>query len=150
MFELMQFLHILGVAAWFGANLVRAFARGPMTREGDGSAAAWHRVTVSMGRVIHTPAAIAVFVTGFGLVGLANDAYSMTDPFVVVGILAVVIGAVLAMTVIGPNGRRIAAAYERADHEQAASLSRRSSLVGWVDTAVLAFAILVMVTRWGA
>ena len=138
MFELMQFLHILGVAAWFGANLVRAFARGPMTSEGDGSAAAWHRVTVSMGRVIHTPAAIVVFVTGFGLVGLANDVYSMTDPFV------------LAMTVIGPNGRRIAAAYERADHEQAESLSRRSSLVGWVDTAVLAFAVLVMVTRWGA
>jgi len=54
------------------------------------------------------------------------------------------------MTVIGPNGRRIAAAYERADHEQAATMSRRSSLVGWVDTAVLAFAILVMVTRWGA
>ncbi|MDE0370492.1 MAG: DUF2269 family protein [bacterium] len=150
MYELMEFLHVLGAASWFGANVVRAFARGPMTTVDDSAAAAWHRVTVSMGRVIHTPAAIVVFVTGFGLVGLANDVYSMTDPFVVVGILAVVIGAVLAMTVTGPNGRRIAAAYERADHEQAESLSRRSSLVGWVDTAVLAFAVLVMVTRWGA
>ena len=150
MYELMEFLHVLGAAAWFGSNLVRAFARGPMTRVDDGAAAAWHRVTVSMGRVIHTPASIVVFVSGFGLVGLSDGVYSMTDPFVVVGILAVVIGAVLAMTVIGPNGRRIAAAYERADHEQAATMSRRSSLVGWVDTAVLAFAILVMVTRWGA
>ena len=150
MYELMEFLHVLGAAAWFGSNLVRAFARGPMTRVDAAAAAAWHRVTVSMGRVIHTPASIVVFVTGFGLVGLSDRLYSMTDPFVVVGILAVVIGAVLAMTVIGPNGRRIAAAYERADHRQAESLSRRSSLVGWVDTAVLAFAILVMVTRWGA
>ena len=150
MYELMEFLHILGAASWFGANLVRAFACGPMTSVDDGAAAAWHRVTVSMGRVIHTPAAIVVFVSGFGLVGLADGLYSMTDPFVVVGILAVVIGAALGMVVIGPNGRRIAAAYERADHRQAASLSRRSSLVGWVDTAVLAFAILVMVMRWGA
>ena len=150
MFELMQVLHILGVAAWFGANLVRAYARGPLTGADDGTAAAWHRVTISMGRVIHTPAAIVVFVSGFGLVGLSDGAFGMTDPFVLVGILVVVIGAVLAMTVIGPNGRRIAAAYEQADRDQAAALSRRSNLVGWVDTALVVVATLVMVTAWGA
>lgn len=150
MFEALLFVHILGVAAWFGANLVRAFAGSPMSKAGDAAAASWHRVTVSMGRVIHTPAAIAVFVTGFGLVGLSDGAYEMTAPFIVVGIIVVVVGAVLAMTVLGPNGKRIASAYEAGDRDVAEAVARRSSLVGWVDTLLLAFTTLVMVLRWGA
>ena len=150
MFEILLFVHILGVAAWFGANLVRAFARGPMSKADPATAATWHRATVSMGRVIHTPAAIAVFITGFGLVGLSDGAYGMTAPFVVVGIIAVVVGAVLAMSVLGPNGRRIASAYEDGDSALAESVARRSALIGWVDTLLLAFTTLVMVLRWGA
>lgn len=150
MFEVLLFFHILGVAAWFGANLVRAFARGPMSKAGDATAATWHRATVTMGRVIHTPAAIAVFVTGFGLVGVSEGAYGMTAPFVVVGIIVVIVGAVLAMSVLGPNGERIASAYDEGDRTLAEAVARRSSLVGWVDTALLAFATLLMVLRWGA
>ena len=150
MVEVMLFLHILGAAAWFGANLVRAFARRAMCAGDAATAAAWHRTTVSMGRVIHTPAAIVVFVTGFGLVGLSDGAYGMAAPFVVVGIIAVVIGAVLAMSVLGPNGERIASAYEQGDRTLAEAVSRRSSLVGWVDTSLLAFTTLVMIFRWGA
>ncbi|MDE0169330.1 MAG: DUF2269 family protein [bacterium] len=150
MFEFLLFVHILGVAAWFGANLVRAFAQGPMSKAGHATAASWHRATVSMGRVIHTPAAIAVFITGFGLVGLSEGAYEMTAPFVVVGIVVVVVGAVLAMSVLGPNGRRIASAYEDGDSALAESVARRSAVIGWVDTLLLAFASLVMVLRWGA
>ena len=150
MFEILLFIHILGVAAWFGANLVRAFAQSPMSKADPATAATWHRATVSMGRVIHTPAAIAVFVTGFGLVGLSDGAYSMTAPFVVVGIIVVVVGAVLAMSVLGPNGERIASAYEHGDRTLAETVARRSSLVGWVDTALLTFTTLVMVLRWGS
>ena len=150
MFEVLLFVHILGVAAWFGANLARAFGRGPMSRGDDATAATWHRATVSMGRVIHTPAAIVVFVSGFGLVGLSEGAYGMTAPFVVVGIIVVVVGAVLAMSVLGPNGKRIASAYEQGDRPLAETMARRSSLVGWVDTVLLAFATLVMVLRWGS
>ena len=150
MFEVLLFVHILGVAAWFGANLVRAFAQPHMSRAGDATAASWHRATVSMGRVIHTPAAIAVFVTGFGLVGLSDGLYEMTAPFVVVGIIVVVLGAVLAMSVLGPNGKRIASAYDAGDRDVAQAVVRRSNLVGWVDTVLLAFTTLVMVLRWGA
>ena len=150
MFEILLFLHILGVAAWFGANLVRAFAGGVLSKADDGTAASWHRVTVSIGRVIHTPAAVVVFVTGFGLVGVSGGAIPMTAPFVVVGIIVVVVGAVLGMAVLGPNGRRIATAYEQGDRKLAETVSRRSSAVGWIDTALLAFATLVMVLSWGA
>lgn len=150
MIEILLFVHLLGVAAWFGANLARAFAGGPMSKAGPAAAASWHRATISMGRVIHTPAAIAVFITGFGLVGMSEGAYEMTTPFVVVGIIVVVVGAVLAMVVLGPNGRRIASAYEGGDRALAESVARRSAMVGWIDTALLAFATLVMVLRWGA
>ena len=103
-----------------------------------------------MGRVIHTPAAVAVFITGFGLVGLSEGVYGMTAPFVVVGIIAVVVGAVLAMSVLGPNGERIATAYEEGDRTLAETVARRSNLVGWVDTVLLAFTTFVMVLRWGS
>ena len=150
MVEVLLFVHILAVAAWFGANLVRTFARGIMSRADDATAATWHRATVSMGRVIHTPAAIVVFVSGFGLVGTSDGAYGMTAPFVVVGIIVVVVGAVLAMSVLGPNGERIATAYEQGDRTLAETVARRSNMIGWVDTALIAFATLVMVLRWGA
>ena len=149
MFELMLFLHILGAGAWLGANLTRALVGPYLTRAGNNTSAAWHRATVWIGRAVHTPAAIVVFGPGFGLVGLSDDVYEMTDPFVVVGILVVIVGAVLAMTIIGPNGKVIAAAFERGEPKQVARLSRRSSVVGWVDTLLVVFAFFVMVTRWG-
>ncbi len=150
MFEVMLFFHILGAAAWFGANLVRAFVGSPMSTADPATAATWHRATASMGRVIHTPAAILVFITGFGLVGWSDGNYGLAAPFVVVGIIVVVVGAVLAMSVIGPNAERIASAYEEGDLDLARTVIRRSSLVGWVDTALVAFTTLVMVLRWGA
>jgi len=150
MFEFLLFVHILGVAAWFGANLVRAFAQGPMSKAGHATAASWHRATVSMGRVIHTPAAIAVFITGFGLVGLSEGAYEMTAPFVVVGIVVGVVGAVLAMSVLGPAGRRIPLVYEDGGRGRAEFVSCLSALIGWVDALLLGFAAVVLVLRWGA
>ena len=149
MFEALLFLHILGAAAWLGANLVRVYAGRVLTQGGGATAASWHRTTVSMGRWIHTPAAVTVFVTGFGLVGL-DAATPLTAPFVVVGVIVVVLGSVLAMTVLGPNGERIAAAYEQDDRTLAETVSRRSSIIGWLDTGLVVFATLVMVLRWGA
>ena len=150
MFEIMLFVHILAVAAWFGANLARAFVGSSMSKAGGVTAANWYRASVAMGRVLHTPAAIAVFVTGFGLVGLSDGEYEITSPFVVVGIGAVVVGALLAMRFMGPMGRQIAGAFDRGDDEAVAGLVRRSSLLGWLDTAILTLTTLLMVLRWGA
>lgn len=150
MSEALLFLHILGAAAWLGANLVRALAGRAFAKGEDAAAASWHRTTIAVGRSIHTPAAAAVFITGFGLIGVSEGVFEMTDPFVVVGIIVVVVGAVLGMVVLGPNGERIASAYEQGDRQLAETVARRSSVVGWVDTALLAFATLVMVLHWGA
>ncbi len=150
MFDLMLFLHLLGVSAWFGGSLVGMFGSRTMTTGDSKVAAAWYRSMVVMGRFIHMPAALVVFITGFGLVGLESDRYEMTMPFVVVGILTVIASAALAMVISAPYARRAATLYEAGDENAARTTARRLASAGWVDLGLLVFAILVMVTRWGA
>ncbi len=149
MFEVLLLIHLLAVAAWFGANLARVTVGSSMSSVGGATAANWHRASVTMGRKLHMPAAIAVFVTGFGLVGVSDDAFEITSPFVVVGILAVVAGAFLSMRLIGPIGRQAARAFDRGDDKEATTQVRRLSLLGWVDTAILTLTSLLMVLNWG-
>ena len=149
-YTVMDILHILAAAVWFGANVARGLAGSRMVRADARTAAVWSRAVVWMGRVVSTPAAIVLFVTGFGLVGMSDGAFRMSHPFVVVGILVVVVGAVLGMAVIGPTGRRSAAAHEQGNDQLAAALDRRTALAGWIETALVAVAIALMSLSWGA
>jgi uncharacterized membrane protein len=142
-------VHILGVATWFGANMVQMFVTPRMSKAGDAAAAEWHRSVVAMGKVVYTVAAVAVLLTGFGLVGTSNDVFSFSDTFIIVGIVVVVIGAVLGMAFFGPQGEKAAAAYTAGDNTGGAAIVRRTAGMGALDSALVVVAVAAMVMKWG-
>lgn len=143
-------IHILAAASWFGANMVQLLVTPRVGGREPAVAAAWHRATVGFARFLYMPASIVVLITGVLLVTAVDDSpYEMSDAFVSVGFLAVVIGAVLGMGFFAPQGRRAADAYDSGDGATAADLERRIGLVGLVDTVVIAVTVVAMVSKWG-
>ena len=142
-------VHILAAATWFGANVVQFFVTPRMTKADSVAAAEWHRMTVAMGVRIYAPAAILLFITGFGLIGVSDGAFLVSDTFVIIGIVMVVIGAVLGIRFSGPQGEKVAAAYDDGDRAAAEALVGRVIRVGAVESLLVIFTIAVMVWKWG-
>ncbi len=141
-------LHIIGVAAWLGGNLVLAFV-GPRIGSAEPTTRVWWAETQgAMARVLYNIAGILVLVTGVGLV-LDSDFFEFSNMFVSIGFLAVIIGAVLGMAVFGPGSRALAAAIRDGDAEAERAVSARLTAFGVLDTIVVVVTIVAMVAKWG-
>jgi hypothetical protein len=141
-------LHIVGVAAWLGANFVQLvlsprFARGPSE-----VAAAWTRQTIWLGERYYNVVGALIAVTGVLLV-LESD-WSWSAGFVWVGIGVVVVGGVLGGVFFGPLAKRRAAALESGDDAGAAAAQGRIIPLAVLDTALIVTAVLAMVDKWQA
>jgi uncharacterized membrane protein SirB2 len=141
-------LHLIGVAIWLGGNVTLAFA-GPRTAAAPKEARLWWAQTQgAMARVLYNVAGILVLLTGVGLV-LQNKVIEFSATFVTIGFVAVIIGAVLGMTVFGPGSRKLVAAIEAGDEAEEKSLNNRLAAFGLLDTLVVVFTIAAMVGAWG-
>ena len=149
MSDVLLIVHILGVGAWLGASAVQFFMAPRMRKADIATAASWQRSTVAMGTGLYAPAAVVVMVTGFGLVGTSDGAYSVSDTFVIIGIVMVVVGAVIGIRLLGPAGEKAATAYEADDRAGGDAAAARVGMIGTVDTLLLIVAITAMVMKWG-
>lgn len=111
MSDVLLIIHILGAGTWIGAAAVMGFMGPRMPKVDAAFAAGWQRVIVEMGTKVFSPAAIVVLVTGFGLIGVSDDAYGYGDAFVLVGIGVVVISAFFGIRIFGPRAEKAAEAY---------------------------------------
>lgn len=140
-------LHILGVAAWFGANMVLAFA-GPRVASASAETRRWWAETQgAMARVLYNVAGVLVLITGVALVLDGGAEFSST--FVSIGFLAVIVGAGLGMAVFGPGSRKLVAAIDAGDTATEKSLNGRLAVFGAIDSLVLVFTVAAMVGKWG-
>ena len=146
--EFLLTLHILAAGTWIGANVVRFVVTPRIGDAGADVAAHWHRTAVSLGLQVYTPAAIVIVVTGLGLVGVSDGLYEMSDPFVSLGFLTVIVGAALSMRVFAPLGRRAADAYDSGGDPR--PLESRMAAVAGVDTVLVVVTVAAMVAKWGA
>ncbi len=147
--EILLVIHILAVGTWLGANVTQAVVTPKLRAQGGVAAAAWMGSISTMGRVLYTPAAIIILITGFWMV-LDSEVYDFEQAFVVIGIATVVIGAVLGMRVFGPKADSAAAEFGSGD-DAAGNVVVKSYLPwGVLDTALVVFTIVAMVNRWGA
>ena len=143
-------IHILAAGAWIGANVVQFLVTPTVHRKPAAVAADWHRTIVGLLRVLYMPAAMIVLITGLLLVTAVDDSpFEMSDTFVSIGFLAVIVGAGLGMGFFAPNGRKAADAYDAGDVTTAAALDRKIVAGGLVDMAVLVVTVIAMVSKWG-
>lgn len=140
-------LHIIGAAAWLGGNLTQFVVN---RRFEDGApAAAYLRATVAMGRVLYTPAAVLLLITGVWMV-IRSPAFGFGSVFVTIGFAMVIVGGALGGVVFGPNGRKAADLHDAGSFEQAHATSAIITRFGAIDTLLLLVTVTAMVNRWGA
>ena len=147
--EVLLVVHILAAGSWLGANVAQAVATPQLRDLGGAVAAGWMRQISRMGRILYTPAAVVLLLTGFWLV-LDSDVYDFENLFVAIGIGAVVVGAVLGMRVFGPRADEAAAAFEAGDNPRGVAVVQRTMPFSALDTGILILTIIAMVNRWGA
>ena len=141
-------LHIVGVAAWLGANFMQLVLTPRFARVSSEVAAAWTRQTIWLGPRYYNAAGGLVGVTGVLLV-LDGD-WSWSAGFVWVGIAVLVAGAVMGGAFFGPWAERRATALESGDDATAAAAQRRTLRLALLDTALIVTAVLAMVDKWEA
>jgi uncharacterized membrane protein len=147
--DALLFIHIAAVAIWVGAGVTQLVVSPAMHQIGGPAAAEWMRQVVRLGRVVFTPAAIIVLVTGVAMV-LDSVLYEFEQAFVVIGFLAVALGAFLGMRVYGPGGTEVAELHDSGRAADATPKLTRMLTVGTAEVGFLLFTIWAMVTRLGA
>ena len=110
----------------------------------------WHHTVVRFKqRYIYTPAQLLVLITGVLLLtAVDNSPFKMSDTFVLIGFLALVV-AVLSGIYFARQGARVGAAYDAGDTEVAGSIEQRIAMWSFVDMAVIVVTMVAMVGTWG-
>jgi len=141
------FLHIVGVAGWLGGGAYALYTYSALaTTEAAAAGPALQRLKKVEDRFFG-PASGLVLLSGIGLV-LTSDAFGWGDTFVIIGLVAFVLSAILGATVGKRNSERLAEAAGTGSGVPAALRSWRLGTV-W-DFLILFVVIWAMITKLGA
>ena len=146
--EALLFVHIVSVAVWIGAGVTQLAVNPAMDRIGGATAAAWMRQTVRLGRVLFSPAAVLVLISGIWMVA-RERAYEFEQAFVVIGFIAVALGAFLGIRIYGPAEEEIAQLHESGESVKASEKQRWLLTISAAEIAFLLFTVWAMVNRFG-
>ena len=139
-------LHIIGASMWLGTNVAQTVI-GPRL-VGGGAGLQWLKAVEKASGPIYGAASGLILLTGIYLV-LSNDAFSFGSAFVGIGIAVVIIGGALAGLVFNRKTRQAIALFESGDNAKAMPVYKSIGSWALLDTALIAFAILAMVSKWG-
>ena len=143
-------IHILAAGAWFGTNMVQVAVNPGINNKSPVVAAEWHRTLQRFATRVYMPAAIISLVTGILLIVAVDDSpYEMSDAFVSVGFLMIIIGAAMGMGFFIKKSRDAAAAYDAGDIAGAAEIEKKISAAGLLDTVLIVLTVVAMVSKWG-
>ncbi len=143
-------IHIIAAGAWLGANVVQFLVAPQVQKIGGSVAAGWHRTVEGLLRTLYMPASLLALITGVGLIVAVDDSpYEMSDPFVSLGFLTVIVGSALGMAFFAPNSRKAAEARESGDDTLAASIESKLLIGGVIDMTLVIVTIAAMVGKWG-
>ena len=139
-------LHIIGVSMWLGTNVAQMLI-GPKLVNG-GAGLQWLKAVDKASGPIYGSASVVILLTGIYMV-LSNDAFSFGSAFVGIGIAVVIIGGALAGLVFNRKTRQAIGLFESGDNAKAMPVYKSIGSWAVLDTALVAFAVLAMVSKWG-
>ncbi len=139
-------LHIVGVAAWLGGGVYAFFMYPALARMEPAAAGQALQRLKTVEDKFFGPASGLVLLSGVGLV-LTSEVFGWGDAFVLIGLGAFVIAAVIGATVGKRNGERLTeAANTGTGVTEALRTWRRGTI--W-DFLVLGVVIWAMITKLG-
>lgn len=142
-------IHLLAAAAWIGAALALQVIAVRTKHAPDAVSDHFAIDAEAIGRAVFGPSSILLFATG---VVLVERAYAWSEPWIIIGVVALVIAGAIGGAFLIPEGRRIAALARQPGHDPAEVRSRslRRFRIARIDLAVLVLAVADMVFRPGA
>ncbi len=145
-----QWLHILGGATWFGANMAQlAISQGMISGEAS-AARRWMETVAKVTSPLYGAASAVILLTGIYLVLSSEGTYRFESPFVAIGIAVVIVGGALGGLIFSRKAKEAAALYQAGKVADTVPIHRTIAFWGRIDTLLIAFAMLVMVAKWGA
>lgn len=146
-FEVYKFLHIAAAIVWVGGGAVATVFAARL-----GAATPEHRLGFARDMEfastrVFMPASLLTLLFGILMV-VDSDVFAWEQAWVVIGLSAVVISAVLGMAYLGPQSAKLVAELEAGD-PAAAERIRGISLVSRLDLVVLFVAVWAMVVKPG-
>jgi hypothetical protein len=138
-------IHVLAAASWLGAGVAVAVLSSMTGRQaetaGPGLAVSFERT----GNVLFKPAGIIVLLSGVALV--LDGPWKFTNLFVIIGLIAVVNGAVFGARVSGPMTKSLQEAHQASDIPRLRALYRKFGTLVLADVLVVAVALVSMVLK---
>lgn len=146
MTEFLLIVHILSAAAWIGGGFLNGFLGPRMAKAGGPVTVAWIGVLIEAARKYFTPAGVLTLLSGIGIV-LVDDGHSFTEPFVITGLVVVVVALGIAGAVLTPAATAALASAEEGDFPGAGANGRKAARAGQAITLLLVVAVIVMVLK---
>ena len=141
-------IHILAAATWLGAGVAVAFLSSMAGRQAGTTGAGLAVSFEKIGNLVFMPVGILVLISGVVLV--LNGPWKFTNLFVIIGIIAVVNGAVFGARVTGPMTKSMQHAHQSSDVPTLQALYGRFGMLVLADVGVVAIALIGMILKLGA
>ncbi len=140
-------IHIIGVAAWLGANCTQLFLAPWFAQRSSTDHIAWIEASETLGRRYYNVAGMVIGLTGVLLV--LETGFDWSAGFVAVGISVIVIGAMLGIFVFTKLANQQAELVRLGD-PAAKAIGTKIAAFAVLDTALVITAVVAMVTKWAA
>lgn len=140
-YQALLLLHILSVIVAFAPAVVNQLTGPRLLKEDEAAGRHWAGVIAGNDRRVHLPALGVAGILGFALVGISDQLFKFSDPWVFISALLWLAIAGIISAVIVPGERQIAAGDRAAESKVAAG--------GGVATLLFLVVLFLMVVKPG-
>ena len=138
-YQLLLILHLVSVVVAFAPAVVHALTGPRLLKEDEAAGRRFIAVGVANQRAVYLPALLAIGILGFALVGMSDDAFSVTDPWVLISaVLWLAIGGIVSAVIL-PGERALAAGDRDAESKVTAA--------GGIVTLLFLVVLFLMVVK---
>ena len=140
-YNVLLMLHIVSVIVAFAPAVIHPLVASRLQAADEGALRRFCAAASANTRAVHLPALLAVGVLGMGLVGVSDQAFEFSDPWVAISlVLWLAIGGVISAMVL-PGERGMAAGE--------AGAASKVQLGGTIATLLLLVVVFLMVFKPG-
>lgn len=146
--NVLLYLHILTAAIWFGGAVVSVIFLISTQNLEPTNAKPIIQNAANLGKFVFGPVSILVFITGIGLISVAG--WSFGDLWISLAFLGVILSTILGAVFHARAGRNALGAADSGNKESTIKAIKSWLVIAYIDLAIIAGVLALMVFKPGA